>query len=93
MTVDRCLSSKLRAAHRAFALTPAWPVRPCTQTDRQTDTQTDITPKLVKTCSGPLKTCRSIKNRKSKIRTKPILSSIYSIEESKKMTLYRVKNN
>ena len=42
------------------------------QTHRQTDRHF---PKMVKTCSGCLKTCKSIKNRKSKIFTKPILSS------------------
>ena len=49
-----------------------------------TDTQTDWHfPEIVKSCSGHPKTCKSIKNRKSKICTKPILSSIY-IEESRK---------
>ena len=40
-------------------------------------------PEVVKSCSGHPKTCKFMKNRKSKICTKPILSSIY-IEESKK---------
>ena len=57
-------------------------------TDRQTDTQTDRQidrhfPKIVKSCSGHPKTCKSVKNRKSKICTKPILSSTF-IEESNK---------
>ena len=54
-----------------------------TQTHRHTDRQTDRHfPEIVKSCSGHPKTCKSIKNRKSRICTKPILSSIY-IEESK----------
>ena len=44
-----------------------------TQTDRQF-------PEIVKSCSGLPKLCKSIQNWKSKICTKPILSSIY-IEE------------
>ena len=60
-----------------------------TQTHRHTDThthrQTDRHfPKIVKSCLGHPKTCKSIENRKSKISTKPILSSTYT-EESKKM--------
>ena len=51
-----------------------------TQTHRQTDRHF---PKIVKSCSGHPKTCKSIENRKSKIYTKSILSSTY-IEESKK---------
>ena len=47
-----------------------------TQTDRHF-------PKMVKSCSRHPKTCKSIKLRKSKICTKPILSFTY-IEESKK---------
>ena len=48
------------------------------------DTQTDRHfPKIVKSCSGHPKTCKSIKKRKSKICMKPILSSTY-VEESKK---------
>ena len=35
-------------------------------------------PKIVKSCSGHPETCKSIKNRKSKICTKPILSSTES---------------
>ena len=55
-----------------------------TQTNRHTDTQTDRHfPEIVKSCSGHPKTRQSIENRKSKICTKPILSSTY-IEESKK---------
>ena len=49
-------------------------------THRHTDW---LFPEIVKSCSGHPKTCKSIQNRKSKICTKPILSSIY-IEESKK---------
>ena len=57
---------------------------------RHTDTQTDRHfPKIVKPCSGHPKTCKSIKNRKSKTCTKPILSSIY-IEESKKFEKHRL---
>ena len=41
--------------------------------------------------SGHLKACNTIKNRKSEICTKPILSSTY-IDESKKKTM-RKKNN
>ena len=40
-------------------------------------------PKIVKSCSGHPKPCKFIKNRKSKICTKPILSSTY-IKISKK---------
>ena len=49
-----------------------------------TDTQTDrhFPKDISNLCSGHPKTCKSIKNRKSKICTKPILSSTY-IEESK----------
>ena len=43
-------------------------------TDRHTDRQTSST---VKSCSDHPKMCKSIKNRKSKIFTKPTLSSIY----------------
>ena len=42
-------------------------------------------PEIIKSCSKYPKTCKSIKNRKSKIFTKRILSSIY-IEESKNVT-------
>ena len=38
---------------------------------------------MIKSCSGHLKTCKSIENRKSKIFANPILSS-YVLEESKK---------
>ena len=55
-----------------------------TLTHRHMDRQTDRHfPEIVKSCSGHHKTCKSIKNRKSKICPKPILFSIY-IEESKK---------
>ena len=51
---------------------------------RHTDSQTDRHfPEIVNSCSGHPKTCKSIKDWKSKICTKPILSSIY-VEESKK---------
>ena len=54
-------------------------------THRHTDRQIDRHfPEIVKSCSGHPKTCKSVKNRKSKICTKPILSSSY-IEESKKV--------
>ena len=43
---------------------------------RHTDRQTRF-PEIVESCSGHPKTCKSIKNRKSKIFIKPILSSIY----------------
>ena len=52
-------------------------------------------PEIVKSCSGHPKTCKFIKNRKSKICTKPVLSSMY-IEESKKFEthcLFSCKNN
>ena len=56
-----------------------------THTDTQTHRHTDRHfPEIVKSCSGHPKTCKSIKNRKSKIFTKPILSSTY-IEESWKI--------
>ena len=56
-----------------------------THTDRHTDRQTDRHfPEIVKSCSGHPKTCKSIKNRKSKIFTKHILSSSYT-DESKKL--------
>ena len=46
------------------------------------DTQTDrYFPQIVKSCSGHPKTYKSIKNQKSKIFMKPILSSVY-IKES-----------
>ena len=49
-----------------------------------TDAQTDKHfPEIVKSCPGHHKTCKSIKIQKSKMLTKPILSSIYA-EESKK---------
>ena len=43
-------------------------------------------PEIVKSCSGHPKMCKSIKNWKSKIFTKPMLSSIH-IEENKKKTV------
>ena len=46
-----------------------------------THTDTQHFPERVKPCLGHLKTCKSIKIGKSKICTKPILSSTY-IEES-----------
>ena len=49
-------------------------------------------PELVKSCSGHPKTGKSIKNQKSEICTKPILSSIY-IEESKNMKSKRLAPN
>ena len=56
-------------------------------THRHIDTQTDRHfPEIVKSCSRPPKTCKSIKTRKSKISTKPIFSSTY-IEESKKVSI------
>ena len=58
------------------------PTHTDTQTQRHTDTQTDRHfPEIVKSCSGHPKTCKSIKNWKPKICTKPIFSSTY-IEES-----------
>ena len=51
---------------------------------RHTDAQKDRHfPKIIIQCLRHPKTCKSMKNRKSKICTKPILSSTY-IEESKK---------
>ena len=40
-------------------------------------------PEIVKLFSGHPKTYKSIKNRKSKIFTKPILSSVYTEESNK----------
>ena len=46
-----------------------------------TDTQTDRQfPEIVKSCSGYSKACKSIKNLRSKICTKPVLSSMYIVE-------------
>ena len=45
-------------------------------------------PEVVKLCSVHPKTCEFVKNLKSKIFTKPILSSIYK-EESKKIDVQR----
>ena len=54
-----------------------------THTERYTQRETDRHfPEIVKLCSGHPKTCKSMKNSKSKICMKPILYSIY-IEESK----------
>ena len=53
-------------------------------TDRQTDRHF---PKIVKSCSGHPKTCKSIKNRKWKICPKPVLSST-DIEERKNVEHY-----
>ena len=52
-----------------------------------THTQTDIFPEIVKSCSGYPKACKSIKNQKSKIFTKPILSSIYTEEKKSNIDL------
>ena len=50
-----------------------------------TQTHTDRHfPEVVKSCSGHPKTCKSTKNRKSKIFKKPILSSVY-VEENQKL--------
>ena len=46
-------------------------------------------PEIVKSCWGHPKTCKSIKNKKSKICTKPIFYSVY-IEESKKDSLEKI---
>ena len=47
-----------------------------TQTHKQTHRQRDRHfPEIVKSCSGHLKLCKSIENRKSKIFANPILSS------------------
>ena len=59
-----------------------------TETHRQTDRHF---PKIVKSCSGHPKTCKSIKNWKSKICTKPILSSTY-IEESNKKKVFKLQS-
>ena len=60
-----------------------------THTDRQTDRHF---PEIVKSCSGHPKTCKSIKNRKSKICTKQIFFSI-NIEESKKVEDIDISSN
>ena len=53
-----------------------------TYTGTYIDTHTDRHfPKIVKLCSEHPKTCKSIKNRKWKFFTKPILSSVY-VKES-----------
>ena len=62
-------------------------------THRHTDIQTDRHfPQIVKSCSGHLKTCKYIKNRKSKMCTKPILSSIYIEESNKKKWSKNIKS-
>ena len=61
-----------------------------TQTHRHTDTQTyRHFPEIVKSCSGHPKSYKSIKNWKSKICTRPILSSTY-IEKSKKKKMKKM---
>ena len=47
-------------------------------------------PEIVKSCSGQPKTCKSFKNQKSKICTKPMLPFIY-IEESNNIKVNKVK--
>ena len=42
---------------------------------------------IIKTCSGHLKTCKSIKNWKSKNFTKPILFSIYILQKNLEVLL------
>ena len=65
----------------AFVLELNLPQNFCqTHTDTQTDSHF---PEVVKSCPGRPKTCKYIKNRKSKIFTKPIFSSIHT-EKSKK---------
>ena len=68
---------------RALVLELHLPQNFChTHTDRHADRQTDRHfPEIVKSCSGYPKACKSVKNRKSKIYTKPIPSSIH-VEES-----------
>ena len=54
-----------------------YPTTANTQTDTWTHNPTDrYFPEIVKSCSEHLKACKSIKNQKSKICTKPIVSSI-----------------
>ena len=54
-----------------------------THTDTQTDRQTNRHfPEIVKSCSGHPKTCKFVENRKSKICTKPMLSSTYTEESN-----------
>ena len=66
---------------RALVLELHLPQNFChTHTDTQTGRHFS---EIVKSCSEHPKTCKSIENWKSKICTKPILSSTY-IEESKK---------
>ena len=55
-----------------------------TQTDRHF-------PEVVNSYSGHPKTCKSIKNCKSKIFTKPVFSSTY-IEESKNLLFGRLSD-
>ena len=69
------ISSQANSYHKIFVTD--------TQTHRQIHRQTDRHfPNIVKSCSWHPETCNSIENWKSKICTKPILSSTY-IEESK----------
>ena len=60
-------------------------------TRSQTDTYTHF-PEIVKSCSGHPKTCKSMKNRKSKICTKPVLSSVYIEESKKKKWFFHLKH-
>ena len=58
-------------------------------THRQTDRQAGRHfRKIVKSCSGHPKTCKSIENWKSKICPKPILSSTYIEEEKMQFDIY-----
>ena len=63
-----------------FCLTPCLP-----QNFYHTNTDRHF-PEIVRSSSGHPKTCKSIKNRKSKICTKPILSSSYTEESNKEET-------
>ena len=44
-------------------------------------------PEIVKSCSGHPEACKSIKNQKSKVCTKPILFLYIYIEETNKIKL------
>ena len=55
-----------------------------THTDRQTFSETD------KSCSEYPKTYNSVKNRKSEICTKPILSSVYIEDNRRKIENTRI---
>ena len=48
---------------------------------------------IVKSCSGHPKTCKSIRNQKSKIFSKPTLSSIYTEESKNLVTLISMGDN